>query len=114
MKNNDDVSWLFLQMTAAFSSEWTTRYPPKKTRVVKSAKLEWGRVISGYNRDELSRAISLAKGLSTIPPSTMDFWKMLESRRVREREIVRQQKQQAPPDKNLGVKGLRDIRSILN
>jgi hypothetical protein len=104
-----DVSWLFLQMTAAFSNEWLKRYPPKKTRVVKNAKLEWGRVIGGYSREEIQAALDQAKHQSTLPPSTTEFWKLLAGRRMRNRRIAEQAKQKAPPDRKKGVSALENM-----
>jgi len=108
-----DVSWLFLVMASCFGREWAKRYPPKKTRVMKNAKQEWGRIIQGYNRDELRCAIDQARKASDLPPSTTDFWKMLESRRIRDRHITQRQTQKSPPDKGLGAEMLKATKAFL-
>lgn len=108
-----DVTWLFLLMASLFGDEWLKRYPPKRTRVMKAAKTEWARVIKGYSRDELRDALRRAKGQSVLPPSTIDFWKLLESRRVRSKRADQQKKQRCPPNRGLGAGTLKSAKDFL-
>ncbi len=109
-----DVSWLFLLMEDVFKHEWVKRYPPKRTRFVQHAKAEWGRIINGFSRDELQHAVNCAYRASNLPPSALDFWKILESKRIKDRYNARKRVDRKPPNRTLGAEMLKATKEFLH
>lgn len=108
-----DVSWLFVQFSAVFGREFERRYPKQKTRVMAKAKIEWGRVISGYSRGEMRLALSFARQSGDQPPSTTDFWRMLERARAQERKATERERLCNPPNRELGKSSIAVVKSML-
>lgn len=110
-----DVGWLFLVMHNFFGLEWLRCHASSKRKswVMRRAEREWGRIIHGFSRDELRRAVHRARKLSDIPPSRVDFWRILESQRINDRQAAQQRKKKHPPNRALGAAMLQATKSFL-